>query len=82
MVLTNRNIINKAPSSEGRREKMKTAINALKQFNDLNDVERSIIREYNSYKKMKNSDLTRCFKTSMLAQYRERAKQYDIEHLI
>ena len=61
---------------------MKTAINALKQFNDLNDVEHSIIREYTNYKKMKNSDLTRCFKTSMLAQLREKAKQYDIEHLI
>ena len=53
-----------------------------KQFNNLSESERCILREYDSYRKMGNDALTVRFKTMMLKEWHERARECGIAHLL
>jgi len=50
-----------------------------KQYNNLNDVEKYIIREYISWK---NSIIDECIKIAQLEYWYSRAKAVEIEHLL
>jgi len=51
----------------------------MKQYNDLNDIDRDIIREYFSWKK---STCNIDHKLAMLSYWRNRAVERNIDHLL
>jgi len=51
----------------------------LKQYNNLNDVEKNIIREYKSWKQ---SESPAAYKISMMDYWRKRARTAGIEHIL
>ena len=51
----------------------------LKEYHDLNDVEKNIIREYASWKQ---SACDPAYKITMLQYWRKRAREARIEHLL
>jgi len=54
----------------------------LKKFSELTNVERFIIREYDSWRKADCADCDFGYKCAMISEWYDRAKNCEIEHLL